>query len=111
LSHFVSAKAAKQIPLKGVPNGSELDSEKAMNNFNRTVDLINEYIGLTLKNKNSLVPTQGKRLLKLIHLLHISPLMTMHYHHLLSRVDELNRFIRTKEFLIISKGYLSRALN
>jgi hypothetical protein len=26
-------------------------------------------------------------------------------------MDELNRYIRTKDFLHISKGYLSRALN
>ena len=72
---------------------------------------MNEYINLTLKNKNSLNPQQGKRFLKLIHQLHISPLMTVHYHHLLTRMEELNRFIRTKEFLNISKGYLSRTLN
>lgn len=55
-SHFVTAKVAKQIPLKGIPPEGQFDSEKLIGSFNRTVDLINEYIGLTLKNKNSLNP-------------------------------------------------------
>jgi hypothetical protein len=63
----VTARAAKQLPLKGLSAEGLFDSEKFMASFNRTVDLINEYIGLTLKNKNSLNPAQGKRLLKLIH--------------------------------------------
>ena len=55
-SHFVTARAAKQLPLKGLSAEGQFDSDKLMASFNRTVDLINEYIGLTLKNKNSLNP-------------------------------------------------------
>ena len=61
-----ASKANKQIPLKGIPVGQELDAVKCITNFNSVVERINEYINLTLKNKNSLVPAQGKRFLKLV---------------------------------------------
>lgn len=64
---------------------------------------------MTLKNKNSLSTHQAKRFFKVAKLLQISPLLLPQNLQQFSRLDELNRFIRTKDFLTISKGYLSKA--
>ncbi|CDW91004.1 tubulin-tyrosine ligase family protein [Stylonychia lemnae] len=86
-----------------------LNQQKLGQNFNNCIDIINMYLKLTIKNKNSLTQVDAIRFVKLTKIIRV------HLNQMQKQsCNELNQFIKSREFISQSRlrihSYLSETI-